>query len=81
MILASVSYPPVPMIHIVGLHLSIRRLHRSRHSRRGLGGNPSGAPDDVAAFQAVLTMPWSSADRGPVLTVPAAVRTVRVGGA
>jgi prolipoprotein diacylglyceryltransferase len=72
MILASVSYPPFPMVHVAGLHLSIHGVFialgivagawvASRRVQRAGG--------DVAAFQAVGvqgSLPvWCSSPRAP----------------
>ena len=77
MILASVSYPPVPMIHIVGLHLSIHGVFIALGILAGAwvaSRRVQRAGGDVAAFQAVLTYAVVGALIGArFLTVPAAV--------
>ena len=77
MILASVSYPPFPMVHVAGLHLSIHGVFIALGILAGAwvaSRRVQRAGGDVAAFQAVLTYAVVGALIGArFLTVPAAV--------
>ncbi|HLA66968.1 MAG TPA: prolipoprotein diacylglyceryl transferase family protein [Acidimicrobiia bacterium] len=77
MIFASVSYPPFPMIHLGGLHLSIHGVFIGLGILAGAwlaSRRVERAGGDVAAFQAVLTYAVVGALIGArFLTVPAAL--------
>ncbi|MBI5156948.1 MAG: prolipoprotein diacylglyceryl transferase [Acidimicrobiia bacterium] len=77
MILAGISYPPFPMVHIAGLHLSIHGVFIALGILAGawLASRRVGrAGGDVVAFQSMLTYAVVGALVGArYLTVPAAV--------